>query len=237
VITNIGVVVSALVSVGALAVSFIAHRHQVDRARVLDTKEHRLELAERLLAERQARDDRRAELAQASMIDARVVWTPSSLVDGLLAAELKITNRSNQPVSALSAWVGASSIDDVSGGLAAASSRTFQIPLVLEALAPTDAERDFVNGAYSVAFTDAAGIHWHRDNSGGLRQGSRLDSGEWSWGRREGPPVVQAIDIGPGNTTAAGPGHGPAPARTLSACLLPVALMLLIIVIWVVFFR
>jgi hypothetical protein len=233
VITNIGVVVSALVSVGALAVSFIAHRHQVDRARVLDNKERRLEATERLLAQRQALADRQAQLAQASMIDARVVWTPSSLVDGLTAPELKITNQSSQPVSALSAWISNASIDDVSGGLAAASSRTFPLLPVLRALGMPDIDpRHFIRFCIvAVAFTDAAGIHWRRDDSGGLQQGFRLASGEWSWGRREGPPVVQAIDITP-------PRQGrPLAVRTTHLAALAVALTLLIIVIWVVFFQ
>lgn len=232
-ITNIGVVVSALVSVGALAVSFIAHRHQVDRARVLDAKERRLEAAERLLAQRQAFADRQAVLAQASMIDVRIVWTPSSLVDGLTTPELKITNRSSQPVSALSAWVANVSINDVSGKLAAASSRTFPLRPALAAQTMAAIATDDLN----VAFTDAAGIHWLRDGSGGLHEGSRLDSGGWSWGPREGPPVVQAIDIGPEPGEGIGLARGAGAPAGCAMFLLPPALVLLITFVWIVFFR
>jgi len=235
VITNIGVIVSALVSVGALTVSFIAHRHQVDRARVLDLKERRLEASERLLTQRQALADRQTVLAQASMIDVRVVGNPSILVDGLTTSVLKITNRSSQPVSALSAWMTAAMtndvpINDVPEGLAAASSRSFPLPLpsYLQSLPTAEITRLFV---FRVAFTDAAGIHWLRDDSGGLHEGSRLDSGGWWWGPREGPPVVEAM---PPSATR------PAP-RAMTGCasrLLPAAaLVLLITVVWIVFFR
>lgn len=230
-IDTISTAVSALVAVGALAVSFLAHRHQVGRARVLDARERRLEAAEELLARRQEDADRQAVLAQASMIDVHVMWTPSTLVDGVDTPELRITNLSSQPVSALSAAIADQPVADVSGVLAAASVRTFRLPV-----APA-AALDTSPGDLSVAFTDAAGNRWRRDGGGGLRQGSRTDTGAWTWGAREAPTVVRAASSGSPPGSPFGLPPFPRRARALAYLLPAAVLVLLAVAVWVVFFR
>lgn len=225
-VDTISTAVSVLVAVGALAVSLLAHRHQVGRARVLDARERRLEAAERSLAQRQEAADRQAVLSQASMIDFYVVWTPSVLVAGVTTPGLRIANLSSQPVSALSATIADEPVADVSGVLAAAGVRTFRLPIAAAAV-------DTSPGDLNVAFTDVAGNRWCRDGSGGLRQGSRTDTGTWTWGAREAPTVVQA-------TLPPAPSGLPAPSGRACAlaCLFPAAaLVVLAIAVWAVFFR
>ncbi|WP_327436380.1 hypothetical protein OG279_36895 (plasmid) [Streptomyces sp. NBC_01201] len=187
-IANIGVVVSALVSFGALVVSFAVYRHQVERARSLDARERRVEAAERLAARRQASIERQEALSQASMIDYRIVHADSALVDGLVRTSLTLTNRSNQPVSGLAAWVADERINDVSGTLEPGEQRAFYLSEeCAAALRPDRSKLDF-------AFTDAADIRWRRDGTGGLREGAQTSTGDWIWKPREGP-VVAATDL------------------------------------------
>ncbi|MEV4877334.1 hypothetical protein [Streptomyces cyaneofuscatus] len=169
----ISAVVGVVVAVGALVVSYLAHRHQVTRAAVAGQSE-----AERTA--RQAETERRSVLVQASHIQARVVWRPSLLADGEQIAELRVANQSSQPVTQLRAEIAGAPVLEASGLLAASQVRTFVV------------SRDAVDSAdeaLNVYFTDVAGLHWHRTANGLLRQGTLEESGEWSWGPFETPLV------------------------------------------------
>ncbi|MFJ7200977.1 MULTISPECIES: hypothetical protein [unclassified Streptomyces] len=236
-IDSISTVISTLVALGALAVSFIVHRHQVRRAHVLDARERRLEAAEQRMADRQAAADRGAVLAQASMIDIRIVWAASRLVDGLTTPELKLTNVSNQPVLDLRARIADAPVDSVTGGITSAGSRSFPLTRAM-AMDATVEPREL-----NVDFTDAAGIRWRRDGSGGIREGTQLDTGEWTWAARESPAVVQAYDLvqTSDHPPMAAP-SAPTGARSRAGGFAPVVLALataaiLAVAIWAVFVR
>ncbi|MFD9425670.1 MULTISPECIES: hypothetical protein [unclassified Streptomyces] len=183
-IEAIGIIVTALIAFGALTVSFLAHRHQVRLAAVLEAKERRLEILERQMAARQADLDRAEILAQASVIDIRVVMRSSALAEGLQTAELLVTNLSNQPVLDLGAQIADARVVSISGSIPSSSSRSFPLPQQ-QAQTATRSPMQL-----NVEFTDAGGIRWRRDGGGGLREGARLETGEWTWSPREGPMVT-----------------------------------------------
>ncbi|MER5987628.1 hypothetical protein [Streptomyces sp. NPDC001787] len=232
-IEAIGIIVTALIAFGALTVSFLAHRHQVRLAALLEAKERRLEILERQMTARQADLDRAGVLAQASMIDIRVVMRPSALAEGLASPELLVTNRSNQPVLDLGAQIADDPVVDISGSIPSSSSRSFPLPQQQAQTATGSPMR------LRVEFTDAGGIRWCRDGGGGLREGTRLETGEWTWAPREGPPVTMSADSVeplaiPYPPTASATSGRPFPGRRRRGLSLMAAGVLLAIIIWVV---
>ncbi|MEU4064440.1 hypothetical protein AB0F25_18830 [Streptomyces wedmorensis] len=161
------------VAIGALVVSYLAHRHQVARATATGQ-------AEAEQAARQAEAERRSVLNQASHIQARVAWRRSSLSDEERIAELRLFNHSSQPVTQLRAEIAGTPVPEASGSLAASQVRRF--------IVSRDAV-DSADEALDVYFTDVAGLRWHRTARGLLRQGTLEESGEWSWGPYEAPLV------------------------------------------------
>ncbi|MFK0259267.1 hypothetical protein [Streptomyces sp. NPDC090445] len=187
-IETIGAVTGVVVSIGSLALAVFGFRHQIVRARLLDAREQRLEAAERQLEQRRVAAERQAVLTQASMVDVRLVWTPSRLNEGVKLPELKITNDSTQPILDLAARLGDEPIAGIAGGVAAGDSRSFPVT--------SAAAVGFAAGSadMSVIFTDAAGMRWRRDPGGGLREGRRLADGSWAWASRESPSVERAME-------------------------------------------
>ncbi|MFJ1804434.1 hypothetical protein [Streptomyces sp. NPDC088180] len=169
----ISAVGGVVVAVGALVVSYLAHRHQVTRAELARQ-------AETEQTARQAETERRSVLVQASHIQAEVTWRPSALASGVRVAELKVANDSSQPVTQLRVEIAGTQVPEASGRLAASRVRTF--------LVSRDAA-DSADEALDVYFTDVAGLRWHLTASGLLRQGTLEESGEWSWGPCETPLV------------------------------------------------
>ncbi|OEJ28516.1 hypothetical protein AR457_32675 [Streptomyces agglomeratus] len=174
---------SAVVAAGAVAVSFAAHRHQVQRAAVLDAKEARVESRERQVEEREAEAERRETRSQASMIAVRALMVPSSLHGNWHRVELDITNHSNQAVFHLNVSYQDQEVEEGARGISPGCTRT--VPL--EFFEPSG--RPTVLDKVRIEFTDAAGIRWHRDADGGLRRQQRGDDGGWEWGERETPII------------------------------------------------
>jgi hypothetical protein len=173
-------VAGALVALGALTVSYLAHRHQVRRAAALDARERWVDAREREAAEREV-------LVQASLIGVRVITQPSPLHDGWVRRGLYVVNMSNQPVGNLSAEYRGEAVERVSGTLGAGEERSFPLPPSADGARPATAL-----GRLTIDFTDAAAIRWRRDDGGGLRRGARSPAGEWEWGERQDPVVGEA---------------------------------------------
>lgn len=152
-VSVIGIIISAsssLVALGALVVSFLAHRHQVARGVALDARERALEAREK-------EADRRERRMQASMIEIRHSSTGSPLHDGWVTHRLDILNPSNQPVTDLSATCYGETVADVSGSLNSGSTRSFPLPPP-----ESDVPAYMVLQYVTVFFTDAAGMRWRR---------------------------------------------------------------------------
>ncbi|MGW6950996.1 hypothetical protein [Streptomyces xanthophaeus] len=97
-IATVVAIVGAVVTIGSLVISYLAHRHQVRRARVLDQREARLQAQEERLESRARAVDRRNDLTQASMIETNITVVPSGIHEGSATPHLKIANPSNQPI-------------------------------------------------------------------------------------------------------------------------------------------
>lgn len=173
---------SALVAAGAVAVSFAAHRHQVQRAAVLDAKEARVESRERQVEEREAEAERRETRSQASMIAVRALMVPSSLHGNWHRVELDITNHSNQAVFGLNVSYQDQEVEEGARGISPGCTRT--VPL--EFFEPSG--RPAVLDKIRIEFTDAAGVRWRRDADGGLRR-QQQGNDAWEWGARETPII------------------------------------------------
>ncbi|MFG2359929.1 hypothetical protein [Streptomyces sp. NPDC048521] len=194
----------SLVALGALVVSFMAHRHQVARAAALDVREGRIEARERAL-------DQREQRIQASMIEVHASTSRSSLHDGWVTPRLTIVNPSNQPVRGLTASYRGEAVPDVFGSLGPGTARSFPLPP-----SGNGAEADLVLHQITLTFTDAAGNRWLRDGGGGLRRGVRTAEGEWEWMDREDPVITEsrANDYRPAPQPP--PDHRPAPSHRSS---------------------
>ncbi|MFI8952645.1 hypothetical protein ACIGO6_40025 [Streptomyces sp. NPDC053750] len=167
---------SSIVALGALVVSFIAHRHQVVRAAALDLREERVEAREQTL-------ERREQRIQASMIEIRVTSSQSSLHDGWVTPRLEIVNPSNQPITALNASDRGEAVGGVSGSVSSGTTRSF--PLL-------PSESGVLPHQVTITFTDAAGTRWRRDGGGGLQRGVRTANGGWDWRDREEPVITES---------------------------------------------
>jgi hypothetical protein len=170
----------SLVALGALVVSFMAHRHQVARAAALDVREGRIEARERALEQREQR-------IQASMIEVHASASRSSLHDGWVTPRLVIVNPSNQPIRDLTASYRGEAVPDVFGSVGPGTTRSFPLPP-----SGNGARADLVLPQVTLHFTDAAGTRWRRDGSGGLRRGIRRANGEWEWMGREDPVITES---------------------------------------------
>lgn len=171
---------SSLVALGALVVSFMAHRHQVARAAALDVREGRIEARERALEQREQR-------IQASMIEVHASASRSSLHDGWVTPRLTIVNPSNQPIRDLTASYRGEAVPDVVGSVGPGTTRSFPLPP-----SGNGARTDLVLPQVTLHFTDAAGTRWRRDGSGGLHRGIRRANGEWEWMDREDPVITES---------------------------------------------
>ncbi|GAP47074.1 hypothetical protein [Streptomyces azureus] len=170
----------SLVALGALVVSFMAHRHQVARAAALDVREGRIEARERALEQREQR-------IQASMIEVHASASRSSLHDDWVTPRLMIVNPSNQPIRDLTASYRGEAVPDVFGSVGPGTTRSFPLPP-----SGNDARTDLVLPQVTLHFTDAAGTRWRRDGSGGLYRGIRRANGEWEWMGREDPVITES---------------------------------------------
>jgi hypothetical protein len=166
VIETLIAVFSSLVALGALVVSFMAHRHQVVRAAALDDRERRVDARERAL-------QRREQRVHASMIEVRMSTSPSSLHDGWVTPRLEIVNPSNQPISGLSASFRGEELDSVFGMVAPGEVRHFTLPSL-----DTADDADLTLQRITLSFTDAAGIRWRRSGGGRLQRGVRRAASE-----------------------------------------------------------
>ncbi|ORT53692.1 hypothetical protein [Streptomyces sp. CB03238] len=179
-----GIVISAfssLVALGALIVSFLAHRHQVARGVALDVRERALEAREK-------EAERRERRMQASMIEIRHSSNGSPLHEGWVTHRLEILNPSNQPITDLSATYNGEAVADVSGSLNSGSTRVFPLPPP-ESGIPAYMVLQYV----TVFFTDAAGMRWRRDGAGGLWRGVLMPDSEWRWTDREEPVITPSM--------------------------------------------
>ncbi|RSS58351.1 hypothetical protein, partial [Streptomyces sp. WAC06614] len=178
-------VVGAVVTVGSLVISYLAHRHQVQRARVLDQREARLQAREERMEARARAADRRQDMTQASMIETSVTIVPSGIHEGLATPHLKITNPTNQAIADLSITYDDRRITDAPRGLGPGARRL--VPLPVTTTPGDDPARFLVR--LVVDFTDAAGTRWRKERGMGLRQGATGRDGEQLWLRSEAPIV------------------------------------------------
>lgn len=199
---------SSLVALGAVVVSYMAHRHQVARAAALDAREERIEARERALEKQEQR-------IQASMIEVRTSAHRSSLHDGWVTPRLEIVNPSNQPIWDLTATYRDEALADVFGAVAPGAARSFPLPA-----SEDGAHADLMLHRVTLFFTDAAGTRWSRDGGGGLRRGILRANEEWEWMPREDPVItesraIQAPQDPPGSKFAPQPSPPPAASYPL----------------------
>jgi hypothetical protein len=189
----------SLVALGALVVSFMAHRHQVARAAALDVRERRIDARERALEQRERR-------IQASMIEVRMSVSPSSLHDGWVTPRLEIVNPSNQPIKINFVEYRGEALADGFGTLGSGAVRSISLPPL-----ENGDHADMMLQDITIALRDAAGASWRRDGGGGLRRGYRRPNGVWVWSDREDPVIAESRS----NDYPAPPREAPTPPPTV----------------------
>ncbi|CAM5616385.1 hypothetical protein [Streptomyces avidinii] len=237
-IATVVAIVGAVVTVASLLISYLAHRHQVQRAAVLDQREARLQAQEERLETRARAVDRRNDLAQASMIETNITVVPSGIHEGSATPHLKIANPSNQPVLDLRITYAGQHITGAPRGLGPGDQRSIPLPVTTtRGEDPTGFLLQLV-----IDFTDASGTRWRKEGGIGLQQAASSPNGEQRWLPRE-PPVVGPVTMpsarradGPPPWAPASPAPAPGPParRRRRATLLAALLLLavLAIAIW-----
>ncbi|MGW7030440.1 hypothetical protein ACWGFX_25175 [Streptomyces xanthophaeus] len=205
-IATVVAIVGAVVTIGSLVISYLAHRHQVQRARVLDQREARLQAQEERLESRARAVDRRNDLTQASMIETNITVVPSGIHEGSATPHLKIANPSNQPILDLRITYAGHHLTDAPRGLGPGDRRSIPLPVTTT---PSEDPTGFLLQLV-IDFTDASGTRWRREGGIGLQQAASSVSGEQLWLPRE-PPVVGPAVMPPPYMPP--PGSRPRPAQ------------------------
>ncbi|MFI8391831.1 hypothetical protein [Streptomyces sp. NPDC085540] len=238
-IATVVAIVGAVVTVGSLLISYLAHRHQVQRAAVLDQREARLQAQEERLETRARAVDRRNDLAQASMIETNITVVPSGIHEGSATPHLKIANPSNQPIVDLRITYAGQHLTDAPRGVGPGDQRSIPLPVTTtRGEDPTGFLLQLV-----IDFTDASGTRWRKEGGIGLQQAASSPNGEQRWLPRE-PPVVGPVTMPSARAEWPPPPYAPAgsapapsypPARYRRKASLPAVLLLLAvlaIIIW-----
>ncbi|MEU7731198.1 hypothetical protein AB0B78_39265 [Streptomyces sp. NPDC040724] len=220
-IATVVAVVGAVVTIGSLVISYLAHRHQVQRAVVLDQREARLQAQEERLEARARVADRRNDLTQASMIETNITVVPSGIHEGSATPHLEITNPSNQAILDLRITYAGHHITDAPKGLGPGDRRSIPLPVTTT---PRDDPTSFLLQLV-IDFTDASGNRWRKEGGVGLQQGADGRNGEQLWLPRE-PPIVGLITSPPSYTAPPAPAPA-APRRRSKAPLLATVVLLL----------
>ena len=223
-IETVVAVVGSLTAFGALVVSYKSHRHEVRRSALLDQREDRIELRERRLEQRERATERAAEReaarSQASLIMVHVSVRRSSLDERASITEAEIANRSNQPIVKVQLIYEDQRHPDTVPWIGPSSAHALTLPGSWRAQG-----HGWLEVHLRSEFTDASGIRWSRDSTGGLRQGTEDEDGVWQWGPRE-PPVF--IAPAPGSIEA----YGRVASAASPGCLATAAVALAILA-WV----
>ncbi|MGW7033436.1 hypothetical protein ACWGFX_40485 [Streptomyces xanthophaeus] len=184
-IATVVAIVGAVVTICSLVISYLAHRHQVQRAAVLDQREARLQAQEERLESRARAVDRRNDLTQASMIETNITVVRSGIHEGSATPHLKIANPSNQPILDLRITYGGHHITDAPRGLGPGGQHSIPLPVTTT---PSEDPTGFLPQLV-IDFTDASGTRWRKEGGVGLQQATSSLNGEQLWLPRESPVV------------------------------------------------
>ncbi|MEU7484840.1 hypothetical protein [Streptomyces sp. NPDC042319] len=186
-LADLGAIVGAVIALGALLVSYRAHRHQVRRAEQLDGREREVEARERRAEERAKAAERQETLAQAAMVHLSVAPVASSLHPDWITPQVTVANLSSQPIRELLVCIAEIPVSDECGDVSSGQTRRISLPSTA-----SRSTLGMLQLAVRIEFTDAAGLRWRKHSDGGLQEGQPAADGDWTWGARESPPVANA---------------------------------------------